>query len=142
MSGFLLDTNCISEIVRLQPDPKVVRWMDAADEQQLYLSVLVLGEIRKGASILPASAKRTQLERWLEIELPVRFGGRIFGIDAAIADRWGTMAGLARAAGKALGIIDGLLAATAFQHRLTVVTHNFKDFSGLGVPVVDPWESA
>jgi len=81
MTGFLLDTNCISEAVRPQPNPKVLGWLNAADEQLLYLSVLVLGEIRKGATLLPVSAKRAQLERWLEVDLPARFQGRILSID-------------------------------------------------------------
>src|ERR1039458_4998994 len=115
MTGFLLDTNCVSEIVRLQPDPRVLRWMGAADERQLHLSVLALGEIRKGATLLPASNKRTRLERWLEVELPARFQGRILPIGGKIADLWGSMAGQSRIKGIALAIVDGLMGATAID---------------------------
>jgi toxin FitB len=90
MSGYLLDTNCISELVRIQPEPAVVAWMEAADETLLHLSVLTLGEIRKGLAGLPQGKRRTHRETWLEIELRDRFAGRIFPIDAAVADRWGS----------------------------------------------------
>ena len=102
MSGFLLDTNCISEIVRLKPEPRVMDWMEAVDEALLHLSVLTLGEIRKSLSALPQSKRRTQLEAWLEVELQARFSGRILEIDAAVADRWGLLAAEAKAQGKKL----------------------------------------
>ena len=85
MSGFLLDTNCISELVRSQPEPRVLDWMQAADESLLYLSVLTLGEIRKGVAGLPQGKWRTQLESWLELELQARFSGRVLPIDKAVA---------------------------------------------------------
>src|SRR6266478_5969648 len=106
MSGFLLDTNCISELVRSKPEPRVLEWMEAADESLLYLSVLTLGEIRKGVAALPQSRRRTHLETWLELELQARFSGRILPIDAAVADRWGLLAANAKRRGKALSSID------------------------------------
>lgn len=112
MSGFLLDTNCVSEIVRIKPEPRVMEWMLAADEQLLHLSVLTFGEIRKGATLLPASGKRNQLERWLEVELPARFADRLLPINQEISEIWGAMAGQARLKGITLAIIDGLMAAT------------------------------
>ena len=75
MSGFLLDTNCISELVRGKPEPRVLEWIEATDESLLYLSVLTLGEIRKGVAGLPHSKRRTHLEAWLELELQARFLG-------------------------------------------------------------------
>src|ERR1035438_2818572 len=81
MSGYLLDTNCVSELVRVTPEPRVVEWMEATDEAMLYLSVLTLGEIRKGLAGLPQGRRRTQLETWLEVELQARFAGRILAID-------------------------------------------------------------
>lgn len=139
MSGFLLDTNCISEAVRANPEPRVLAWIEAADESLLYLSVLTLGEIRKGLAALPQSRRRTRLEAWLEVELLARFSGRILSIDAKIADRWGLLAAGARGQGKALSVIDGLLAATALHHNLTIVSRNVSDFSNLPVAVVNPW---
>jgi toxin FitB len=141
MTGFLLDTNCISELVRLKPEPRVLEWMDAADETMLYLSVLTVGEIRKGLAGLPQGKRRTHLETWLEVELQARFAGRIVPIDAAIADRWGLLAAEAKRKGKGLSIIDGLLAATALHRNLTVVSRNARDFANTQVPVLNPWEA-
>ena len=87
MSGFLLDTNCISEAVCANPEPRVLAWIEAADETLLYLSVLTLGEIRKGLAALLPGRRRTKLETWLEVELRARFSGRILSIDAEVADR-------------------------------------------------------
>jgi toxin FitB len=141
MSGFLLDTNCISELVRPKPAPRVMDWIEASDEAMLYLSVLTVGEIRKGVAALPQGKRRTRLETWLEVELQGRFAGRIVPIDAAIADRWGLMAADARRRGKALPVIDGLLAATALHHNLTVVSRSTRDFSNAQVQVLNPWEA-
>jgi predicted nucleic acid-binding protein len=140
MSGFLLDTNCISEVVRLKPEPRVIAWMEGADESLLHLSVLTMGEIRKGLAALQQSKRRTQLETWLELELQARFSGRILPIDATVADRWGLLAASAKRRGKALSSIDGLLAATAIHHNLTIVSRNVSDFANTYVPVVNPWE--
>ena len=84
MSGFLLDTNCISELVRIKPDSNVTTWIEEAEESLLYLSVLTLGEIRKGLASLPQGKRRSQLETWLEVELHARFSGRILPIDIAV----------------------------------------------------------
>jgi predicted nucleic acid-binding protein len=141
MSGFLLDTNCISELVRPKPEPRVVEWMGAANEATLYLSVLTVGGIRKGVAGLPQGKRRTILETWLDLELQSRFAGRIVPIDAAIADRWGLLAAEAKRRGKALSVIDGLLTATAVDRNLTVVSRNARDFTDAGVQVLNPWES-
>lgn len=139
MSGFLLDTNCVSEMVRPRPEPRVTEWVDSADESLLYLSVLTLGEIRKGVAALSQCKSRTHLETWLEVELQARFSGRILLVDAAIADRWGLLAADARRAGRGLSTIDGLLAATALHFNLTIVSRNAIDFAGTRVPVLNPW---
>lgn len=140
MSGFLLDTNCISELVRVKPDRRVMEWMDAADESLLYLSVLTLGEIRKGLASLAQGKRRTRLETWLELELQARFARRILPIDAPVADRWGLLAAQARLKGATLPVIDGLLAATALHYNLTVVSRNAADFASTQTPVLNPWE--
>jgi len=139
MSGFLLDTNCISELVRPQPELRVLEWIEATDEAMLYLSVLTVGEIRKGLAGLPQGKRRTQLETWLAVELQARFAGRILPIDAAIANRWGLIAAEARRRGTAVSVIDGLLAATALDRNLTVVSRNARDFTSAQVPVLNPW---
>lgn len=140
MSGFLLDTNCISEIVRSKPEPRLLDWMQAVDESLLFLSVLTLGEIRKGVAGLPQGKRRTQLETWLEIDLQARFSGRILSIDGPIADRWGVLSGEAKRKGRALSAIDGLLAATALYHNLTIVSRNVTDFASTPASVLNPWK--
>lgn len=141
MSGYLVDTNCISELVRPKPDVRVTEWMEAVDEELLYLSVLTLGEIRKGVAGLLQGKRKTRLEAWIEVDLQARFSGRIVPIDYAIADRWGLLAGDAKRRGKALSVIDGLLAATALHHNLTVVSRNAGDFTATQVQVLNPWEA-
>ena len=140
MTGFLLDTNCVSEVVRIKPEPRVMAWIGAADESLLFLSVLTLGEIRKGLAALPQGRRRSRLETWLEVELQARFSGRILSIDLAVADRWGLLAANAKASGKPLSTIDGLLAATAIHYNLTVVSRNVSDFTHVPVSVLNPWE--
>lgn len=141
MSGYLLDTNCISEVVRSNPEPRVLSWLAAAEETLLYLSVLTLGEIRKGVAALTQGKRRTVLETWLEIELQARFSGRILSIDTAVADRWGVLAAAVKAKGAPLSTIDGLLAATALHHNLTIVSRNVRDFAHTQVPVLNPWKA-
>ena len=140
MSGFLLDTNVVSELVKPRPAPGVTGWIDATDELLLHLSVLTLGEIRQGIAALPHASRRVALESWLETALQPRFADRILPIDHAIADRWGRIAGEGRARKRPVPVVDGLLAATALHHNLTFVTRNADDIAGTGVPVFDPWE--
>jgi len=139
VSGFLLDTNVISELVKANPAPKVTRWIENTDETLLYLSVLTLGEIRKGISFLPQSRRRVALEAWLDYDLSLRFSDRILPIDKQVADRWGRIADSAAAKKSPLPVIDGLFAATAQHHSLTLVTRNTRDIAATGVPAFDPW---
>ena len=139
MTGFLLDTNCISEAVSPRPERRVLEWLDGADEGLLYLSVLTLGEIRKGIAGLGAGRRRSQLEGWLERELPARFAGRMLPVDTAVADRWGLLMADARRTGRLLGSVDALLAATALQFDLTLVTRNVSDFSQTRVSLLNLW---
>jgi predicted nucleic acid-binding protein len=139
VSGFLIDTNVISELVRPRPDARVADWMDATDEESLFLSVLTLGEIRKGIAALAHPARKARLETWLSRGLTLRFEGRILAIDQAVADRWGQITGSLALKGSPIAVIDGLLAATALQHNLTLVTRNTRDVALTGVPVFDPW---
>lgn len=136
MSGFLIDTNVVSELIKATPAPEVAAWVDTTDEQLFYLSVLTLGEIRRGIVLLPQSKRRTRLEAWLSGDLLMRFAGRILDIDQEIADRWGHLSG---AGGATIPVIDGLLAATAIHHNLTLVTRNTKDMARTGVALFNPW---
>jgi predicted nucleic acid-binding protein len=139
VSGFLLDTNVISELVRSRPDLRVAHWLDSTDEELLFLSVLTLGEIRKGITTLTDPVRKVRLEAWLSGNLLPRFEGRILPIDQAVAERWGQITGSLAAQGSPLPVIDGLLAATALHHNLTLVTRNTRDVALTRVAVFDPW---
>lgn len=141
MSGFLLDTNIASELIRARPEPRVANWVYAKDEQSLYLSAVSIGELRRGFVILPVSKRRTELEQWFEDDLVPRFRGRILPVTFSIADRWGILDGECQLRGTPLNTADGMIAATALEYDLTVVTRNVKDFAGLGVTVFNPWDA-
>ena len=134
--SYLLDTNVISELRRKIPNPAVVDWFAVRPSSSLYLSVLSLGEIRKGVEGVSDEARRLVLLDWLETDLPRFFTGRLLDIDAAVADRWGRLQALAK---RPLPSIDSLLAATALEHDLILVTRTVRDFSGLPVRMVNPW---
>jgi toxin FitB len=140
MNGFLLDTNIHSEIMRRMPDARVSAWLKMQSKESQFLSVVTMGEIRKGAVILPPGAKRTQIEQSLEVLIPSWFAGRILPITQAIAERWGVLEGQRQLAGRPLNVPDGMIAATALEHGLTIVTRNVKDFADLGVVLLNPWE--
>lgn len=137
--SWLVDTNIISEVRKgRRCHPAVAAWWAGIDEAYLFLSVLVLGEIRRGVEALrprdPAQA--AAIDAWLGA-LATTFGARILGIDARVADRWGRIA-----AARSVPVIDALMAATADVHGLTLVTRNARDVEGLGVPVLDPFGGA
>lgn len=134
--SYLIDTNVLSELRRRDPDGNVVRWMADRPATTLYLSVLTLGELRKGVEGLPEGDRKRRLLDWLEVELPAFFAGRILPVDATVAERWGRL--LAQV-GRPLPAIDSLLAATALAHGLTLVTRNLRDFQHPDLTVLDPW---
>lgn len=139
MRGFLLDTNIPSELTRPNPQRSVADWLDNADDERLFLSVISLGEILKGITILPTSKRRTQLEEWLEGTLRPWFGDRILPVNETVAERWGVLSGQCKVKGRPLKVADGLIAATALTNDLALVTRNVSDFEGLGVTIVNPW---
>jgi predicted nucleic acid-binding protein len=138
--SFLLDTNVISEWVKPQPHAGVIRWLAAADEDRVFISVITIAEVRGGLERMPKGRRRDRIAAWLSEDLVVRFEGRIVPVDMAIAQEWGVVVGLARGCGLNIGIMDAFLAATARKRGMTVVTRNVGDFRGLGVEVFDPWE--
>ena len=140
MSGFLLNTNIISELVKRKPEASVTEWVEHTDESLLYLSVLTLGEIRRGIATLPESRRRATLEAWLDKDLRARFEDRVLPIDQEVADRWGLLTATARNSGIVLPVIDGLLAATALEHNLTLVTRDTGQIPSIGVAVFNPWQ--
>lgn len=140
MSGYLLATNVISELTKVQPEAKVISWVHASNEELLYLSVLTIGEIRKGIDSLPRSNKRALLESWLGNDLVLRFAGRILDVSLDIAERWGLISAQAKMAGAPLAVVDGLMAATALHHNLVLVTRNTKDVQVAGINMLNPWQ--
>ena len=139
MSGFLIDTNVVSEFVKPQPDARVIRWLATAMPESLFASVVTFGEIRLGIEDLPLGNRRTALEEWLERGLPAWFESNLLPVTKAIADRWGRLTIEAKRKGISIPTADGLIAATAMEHGLAIVTRNVKDFAGTGTLIVNPW---
>jgi predicted nucleic acid-binding protein len=139
MSGFLLDTNVAGEMRKVRrADPGVVGWLESVDAAELFLSVLVVGEIRKGVELVRPQdpVKARALERWLA-ELERSFGDRVLPVTTAIADRWGRLCAL-----RPTSTTDGLLAATALVHDLTLVTRNLADVDHTGARLLNPFVSS
>jgi len=140
VTGFLLDTNLLSEFSRTgKPDEHVDRWLKSAPDESLFVSVLTLGEIRRGIELLPSGKRRTQLELW-QHDLVSTFESRLFPVTLAIADRWAVVSAQSQRKAIALNNIDGLIAATALEHDLTLATRNVKDFAGIDVRLFNPWD--
>lgn len=136
--SYLLDTNVISEIVKAAPDKNVLAWFRTIPDEALYISVLTLGEIRKGTEAVKDLKRKEKLRLWLEIELPRWFEERILEIDQHVADRWGRLQGEMN---KPIPAIDSLIAATALQHDLRLVTRNIKNFQYPSLQVICPWNA-
>lgn len=137
--SYLIDTNIISEVRKgARCDARVSAWYASIADEDLFLSTLVLGEIRKCVELArPRDAGRAlALERWLG-DVEAAFNGRVLGIDNAVSDQWGRMSAI-----RPLPVIDGLLAATALTHGLTLVTRNDRDVAGLGAMVFNPFKGA
>lgn len=139
MSEFLVDTNVISEFVKPQPDARVIRWLDSAGPETLFVSVVTFGEIRLGIEDLPAGKRRAALEEWFEQGLPAWFDTHLLPVSKAIADRWARLTIHAKKRGVSITTADGMIAATAVEHNLVIVTRNVTDFSTCGVRIINPW---
>ena len=140
MTGWLLDTNVIAELANPLGAARVREWAAAQDERRLYLSILVLGEYEKGLSNLPEdSTLRPRVQAALAA-LERRFAGRLLSVSDAVVRRWGRISGATkRATGQSPPVIDTMLAATALEHELTLVTRNIRDVRHSGAVVFDPW---
>jgi hypothetical protein len=136
--NFLLDTNPVSEWVKPRPNAGLIRWIESADEDRVFLSVISLAELRYGVERMPVGARRSRLEEWLRDELPLRFEGRILAVDNQVAEAWGRTVSRCEALGRPMGIMDAFLSASAEVHRLTLITRNVSDFPILKT-VVNPW---
>jgi hypothetical protein len=140
MSGFLIDTNVLSEYNRPGgPDVGVKHWLETTDRQSQYVSVITLAEIQKGIELLAEGKRRAQLEEWLTQNLEAWFSGRILPVDRRVASQWASLAALGARAGRPLPAVDSLIAATALAYDLTIVTRNTRDFEGIGASTLNPW---
>ena len=137
--NFLLDTNVVSEWVKPRPNLGVIRWLEEIDEDRTFISVVTPAELRYGIERMAAGAHRKRLEDWLQDELPVRFEGRILPVDGPVADAWGKIVAHTEAVGRRINAMDGLIAATAQVHGLTLVTRNAMDFESSVKALVNPW---
>jgi toxin FitB len=139
MKGYLLDTNVVSELRKGQrANPNVLAWFQTVDEDELYLSVLVLGEIRSGIERIRSSdsAQSRVLDRWLK-GLEAAYVDRVLPVTTAVADKWGRLSAIDPPA-----VVDCLIAATAFENDLTLVTRNVQDVARTGVKLLNPFEAA
>ena len=136
--SYLLDTCVVSELSRPRPDPGIVAWMSEADVASLHLSAITIGYGRRGARRLPICKRITSLSDWSE-KLRRSFSGRVLPIDESVALRWAEIAARAEQSGRPGSFADGLIAATALDRGLTLVTRNVTDFDPFGVSLLNPW---
>ena len=132
--SYLIDTNIISETIKTTPNKGVLKWFNSTPSYALFISVITIGEIRKGIEIVKNDTKKSELVSWLDFELRPWFGNNIISIDQDIAERWGYIS-----ANTKVPAIDGLIAATAMVSNLTLVTRNIKDFTIPGLEVINPF---
>jgi toxin FitB len=136
--NFLLDTCVLSEFLKKQPNKDVIDWVSEQFEESLYLSVLTIGEIKKGISRLPDSKRKAELVLWLE-GVARRYEGRMLPVSLGTANIWGELKADMEKRGRMLPVIDSLIAATALEHDLTIVTRNVEDFAPAGVNILNLW---
>jgi len=137
--SYLIDTCCISELVKKKPNPNIVKWFAEQDEHSMYLSVITFGELRKGIEKLPDSKKKDELKRWVKEDLNHRYKNRILNINMDEMNKWGEILATAEKYGRPLPVIDSLITATALVYDLSVVTINTQDMDGSGVDIINPW---
>ena len=138
---FLLDTCAISEFVKLAPNQGVLRWFAKQDELALYLTTVTLGELKRGIAKLDNGKRKKFLQTWLTENVIKRFGDRILPLGLDVCLRWGEMQAQLEKQDKPMPAIDGLIAATALQHQLTLVTRNTRDMEASGAALFNPWSA-
>jgi tRNA(fMet)-specific endonuclease VapC len=140
--NYLLDTNVISELISKRSNKKVVEWLDRLDSNTIYLSVITIGEIRKGIEKLPPSKRKERIKEWLEGDLLLRFQGRILEITTEVMLIWGELTGRLEKEGRPITAIDSLIAAIALQGNYRLVTRNEHNFQYTGVTIINPWKES
>jgi len=136
---YLLDTCVVSETISRNPDPAVSAWLDGMDENDLFISSLTVGEIRKGIEKMPECKRKKVLSRWLD-QLKSTYAGRIVCISTEVADDWGRRIARSEMKGLKRPSVDSLIAVSALSEGLTLATRNVKDMSNLGVTIFNPWD--
>lgn len=140
-SGFLLDTNVLSELRRPRPDPRVVAFVGAQPLERLFVSTVTFAEIRFGIELVADIHKRAQLNDWLQLQLRPMFGYRVLPVSEDVMFKWRLMVEQGRKAGRTFSQPDLIIAATAAQHGLAVVSRDAAGYAGTGVALVDPWQA-
>jgi predicted nucleic acid-binding protein len=135
----LLDTNALSEVTKPRPDEGVLKWLHGLDEDRTFISIISIAEIRRGIALMDSGRKRDALGEWVTHDLSQRFENRTIPVEGPVALAWGDLMALAKLSGRGLASMDGLIAATAVAHQLTLATRNTKDFEGFGIDIIDPW---
>ena len=135
----LVDTNVISEPLRKAPDPVVIEWIDAQPLETLYLSAITVAELRFGVASLPTGKRRDRLHESMENRVLPLFTGRVLAFDLPASQAYAELMSRARAAGLAISVADGYIAATAAANRMAVATRDAAAFAAAGIPVIDPW---
>ncbi|MCC8368911.1 MAG: type II toxin-antitoxin system VapC family toxin [Rickettsia endosymbiont of Oxypoda opaca] len=135
--SYLIDTNVICELTKVKQNERVVEWFKCVQDRDLYLSVLTIGEIRKGIGKAVEVKKKEKIRMWLEQDLTTWFADRVLPIDQQVANKWGMLQTLSS---KTLPAIDSLIAATALHFDLLLVTRNIKDFNYAGLEVINPFD--
>lgn len=138
--SYILDTNVISELVAAHPKPNMAGWIAGLDPQLAFLSVITIGELKKGIEKLADSSRKAALDRWLNADLLVRFQNQLLPIDVDTMRAWGALNARLEAAGRPMPTIDSLLAATAAHTGFTLVTRNVADFEHTGIALLNPWD--
>ena len=136
---YLLDTNVISELVAKRPNKQVIEWVDHLDSDSVYLSVITIGELRKGIEKLPDSPRKEALSQWLADDLLTRFNNRVLSLDVGVMLTWGALTGRLERTGQRIPAIDSLIAALAIHHNCSLVTRNENDFKDIGLTLINPW---
>ena len=137
---FILDTCVISELISKKPKPQVIEFVDGLESDDVFLSVITIGEIIKGIEKLPDSPRKVELRRWLQDDLLARFQGKILPLDTDTIVEWGMLSARAEANGKPMPAIDSLIAATTLANKMTLVTRNVSDFDAAGLEIANPWQ--
>ena len=137
--NYILDTCVISELIKSDPEGKVIEWIDSIEENKLYLSVVTIGELEKGISKLNSSLRKNEIIEWLHEDLIIRFDNRILTLDIAVLLKWGQLVGSLERQGLPMPTIDSLIAATVKNYNFCLVTRNEKDYQNCAIQLFNPW---